>query len=158
MADLNSAASLFISGWQLSGIYQFQSGAPINFSNIFFNGSFDEIDLQGDQRSTDRWFNTTAGFVTASSAQPVNNVRTFPLRLSNVRTDAINNIDLSVIKKTQILEGKNLEFGRSSSTPSIMSSCPAPNTNVTQATFGQIVASNQANYSRRIQLTVKFVF
>jgi hypothetical protein len=35
---------------------------------------------------------------------------------------------------------------------------PAPNTNVTQASFGQIIASNQANYPRRIQLTVKFVF
>jgi hypothetical protein len=35
---------------------------------------------------------------------------------------------------------------------------PAPNTAVTQASFGRIIASNQANYARRIQMTLKFVF
>jgi len=157
-SDVGSVASLFISGWQFSGIYQYQSGAPINFGNIFFSGSFDDIALSGDQQSTGGWFNTTAGFVTASNAQPVSNIRTFPLRLSNVRTDAINNIDLSVIKKTQIWEGKNLEFRAEFINAFNHPLFPAPNTNVTQAAFGQIIASNQANYPRRIQLTVKFVF
>lgn len=158
IADLNPVASLFVSGWQLSGIYQFQSGAPINFGNIFFTGSFDDIALSGSEQTTGRWFNTGAGFVTASNAQPVSNIRTFPLRLSNVRTDAINNVDLSIIKKTQIWEGKNLEFRAEFINAFNHPLFPAPNTNVTQAAFGQIVASNQANYPRRIQLTVKFVF
>ncbi len=158
LADVNTIASYIISGWQVSGVYQYQSGAPIGFGNIFFTGSFDDIDLPGDQRSTDRWFNTAAGFVTASAAQPVSNVRTFPLRLSNVRTDAINNIDLSVIKKTQILEGKAVEFRAEFINAFNHPLLPAPNTNVTQAAFGQIIASNQANYPRRIQLTLKFTF
>lgn len=158
LANLPTAASLIVSGWQLSGVYQYQSGAPINFGNIFFTGSFDDIDLSGGQRGTDRWFNTAAGFVTAAAAQPVSNVRTFPLRLSNVRTMAINNIDLSILKKTQILEGKHLEFRAEFINAFNHPLFPAPNTNVTQAAFGQIIASNQANYPRRIQLTVKFVF
>lgn len=158
LANVNSVASYVVSGWQFAGVYQYQSGAPIGFGNIFFTGNFDDIDLPSSQRTTDRWFNTTAGFVTASAAQPVANLRTFPLRLSNVRTDAINNIDLSVIKKTQILEGKNLEFRAEFINAFNHPLLPAPNTNVTQASFGQIIASNQANYPRRIQLTVKFVF
>jgi hypothetical protein len=158
LADTHAVASYIISGWQVSGVYQYQSGAPIGFGNIFFTGSFDDIDLSGDQRTTDRWFNTAAGFVTASAAQPVSNVRTFPLRLGNVRTDTINNIDLSVIKKTQILEGKNLEFRAEFINAFNHALLPAPNTNVTQASFGQIIASNQANYPRRIQLTLKFTF
>jgi hypothetical protein len=158
LANLGSVGSYVVSGWQLSGVYQYQSGAPIGFGNIFFTGSFDDIPLSGSQRSTDRWFNTAAGFVTASNAQPVANIRTFPLRLSNVRTDAINNIDLSVIKKTQLWEGKNLEFRAEFINAFNHPLLPAPNTNVTQASFGQIIASNQANYPRRIQLTVKFVF
>lgn len=158
LSNVNTFGSYFISGWQLSGVYQYQSGAPINFGNIFFTGSFDDIDLPNGQRSTDRWFNTAAGFVTASSAQPVSNIRTFPLRLSNVRTDPINNIDLSVIKKTEILEGKNIEFRAEFINAFNHVLFPAPNTNVTQASFGQIIASNQANYARRIQLTLKFVF
>ncbi|MBL8187487.1 MAG: TonB-dependent receptor [Acidobacteria bacterium] len=158
LANVNSVASYVISGWQLAGVYQYQSGAPIGFGNIFFTGNFDDIDLPSSQRTLDRWFNTAAGFVTASAAQPVANLRTFPLRLSNVRTDAINNIDLSVIKKTQILEGKHLEFRAEFINAFNHPLLPAPNTNVTQASFGQIIASNQANYPRRIQLTVKFVF
>lgn len=158
LANVNSVASRVISGWQFSGIYQYQSGAPIGFGNIFFNGSFDDIPLPGNQRTTDRWFNTAAGFVTAAAAQPVANIRTFPLRLSNVRTDAINNIDLSVIKKTEILEGKNLEFRAEFINAFNHPLLPAPNTTVTQAQFGQIQASNQANYPRRVQLTLRFVF
>jgi hypothetical protein len=158
LSNLNPVASRIVSGWQISGIYQYQSGAPINFGNIFFTGNFDDIDLSGDQQSTDRWFNTAAGFVTASAAQPVSNVRTFPLRLSNVRTDAINNVDLSVIKKTEIWEGKNLEFRAEFINAFNHVLLPAPNTNVTQASFGQIIASNQANYARRIQMTLRFVF
>lgn len=158
LANVNSFASHFISGWQVSGIYQYQSGAPINFGNIFFTGSFDSIALSSGERTIDRWFNTAAGFVTAANAQPVSNIRTFPLRLGNVRTDAINNVDLSVIKKTQLWEGKNLEFRAEFINAFNHPLLPAPNTNVTQASFGQIIASNQANYPRRIQLTVKFVF
>ncbi len=158
LADLPAIASYLISGWQLSGVYQRQSGAPIGFGNIFFNGSFDDIALSSDQRSTDRWFNRDAGFVRGSNDQPLSNVRTFPLRLSNVRTDAINNIDLSVIKKTQIVEGKSVEFRAEFINAFNHPLLPAPNTNVTQATFAEIIASNQANYPRRIQLTVKFVF
>lgn len=158
LSNVTSLGSYFISGWQMSGVYQYQSGAPINFGNIFFTGSFDDIALSGGQQSVDRWFNTSAGFVTASNAQPVANVRTFPLRLSNVRTDAINNVDLSVIKKTQLWEGKHIEFRGEFINAFNHVLLPAPNTNVTQASFGQIIASNQANYPRRIQLTLKFVF
>ncbi len=56
-----------------------------------------------------RWFNTDAGFNKVSTQQLGSNVRTFPLRLENVRTDTVNNIDLSLIKNTQIA-GKTLEL------------------------------------------------
>lgn len=158
LANVNKAGSYIISGWQLSGIYQYQSGSPIGFGNIFFRGNFKDIALPGDQRMVDRWFNTAAGFVTAAADQPVSNVRTFPLRLSNVRTQAINNVDLSIIKKTQLWEGKNLEFRGEFINAFNHVLLPAPTTGVTSAAFGQIVASNQANYPRRIQLTLKFVF
>ncbi len=156
--NVNRFGSYFINGWQLSGIYQYQSGSPINFGNIFFTGSFNDIALPSDQRTTDRWFNTNAGFVLPSASQPVANVRTFPLRLSNVRTQPINNIDLSVIKKTQLFEKKELQFRAEFINAFNHVLLPAPNTTVTSAAFGQIVASNQANYPRRIQLTLKFVF
>jgi len=35
---------------------------------------------------------------------------------------------------------------------------PSPNTTPTSGAFGQAVASTQANYPRRTQLTAKFLF
>jgi len=105
------------------------------------------------------------GFNRDGSFQLVNNVRRFPLRFSHLRGDQINNIDLSVIKKTEILENKNLEFraeflnafnhvlfplGNGTTTGVI--------TSPTSASFGRVVASTQANYQRRIQMTLKFTF
>jgi hypothetical protein len=39
-----------------------------------------QILLPADQLTTSRYFNTSAGFVTAANAQPVANLRAFPLR------------------------------------------------------------------------------
>ena len=157
-ADVNKAVSYVISGWQMATVYQYQSGVPIAFGNIFFNGNFRDIALSGDDQSLSRWFNTDAGFVTASNAQPVSNVRTFPLRFPFVRTDSINNLDFSLQKKTEILENKNVEFRADLLNALNHVLFPGPNTNVTQTTFGQITASQQANYSRRVQLTLKLTF
>ncbi len=157
-ANVNRATSYFVSGWQVAGVYQFQSGVPLGFGNIFFTGNVKDIKLSGDEQSVARWFNTSAGFVTAAAAQPVSNVRTFPLRFGFVRTDQISNIDLSVIKKTEIVENKNLEFRAEFINAFNHVLLPGPTTGVTSAAFGQIVASNQANYARRVQLTLKFVF
>jgi hypothetical protein len=157
-ADINKVASYVISGWQISGVYQYQSGAPIGFGNIFFNGNFSDIALSGDEQTLSRWFNTDAGFVKASNAQPVSNVRTFPFRISNVRTDSINNIDLSVIKKTEILENKNVEFRAEFLNAFNHALFPGPNVTVSGADFGQINPSTQANYARRVQMTLKFTF
>jgi hypothetical protein len=55
LQNVNTAASYIVSGWQLSGVYPYQSGFPIGFGNIFFTGNFDDLDLPSDQRTTARW-------------------------------------------------------------------------------------------------------
>lgn len=144
-------------GWQLSGIYTFQSGSPINFGNVIYNGNFSGIPLSGSEQTLGRWFNT-AGFEKGAALQLDRNIRTFPLRLSNVRTDIMNNWDLSAIKNTRFGEKWNAqfkaEFLNAFNTPLF----PAPNTTPTVVAFGTIQPSTQANYPRRIQLTLKLLF
>ena len=78
-----------------------------------------DIVLPSDQRTIQRWFNTDAGFnKVANQQRTTRQVRTFPLRFSFLRGHDINNADLSVIKRTEIREGKNWSSGRSSSMPS----------------------------------------
>ncbi|MEO6725207.1 MAG: TonB-dependent receptor [Blastocatellia bacterium] len=202
-AGVNRLASYFVSGWQVAGVFQLQSGVPIGFGNVFYYGDLKDIAISGDEQSDARWFNTKGfvalrngstvirntsgqpvwvdfndpckttynatscagtplanptGFNRDGTFQPVSNVRTAPLRLPFLRSDKISNIDLSVIKKTEIFEHKNIEFRGELINAFNHVLFPGPQTGVTSAAFGQIVASNQANYARRIQLTLKFVF
>lgn len=158
---LNTATGFLnglVGGWQLSGVYTFQSGAPINWGNIIFRGDINNIKLDGSAQGVNRWFNTDAGFERAAALQLANNVRTFPLRFGFIRADKTNNYDLSILKNTRIRENMNFqvrgEFLNAMNHPLF----PAPNTTPTVAAFGTSVASTQANYPRRVQLTAKFIF
>lgn len=163
-ADVNGVVSAFISGWQLSGIYTFQSGFPLSFGNIIFTGNLDDIPLPASERTVARWFNTDAGFNRNSAQALASNIRTFPLRLENVRSHTVNNVDLSLIKNTSVV-GKTVElrldalnalnhplFPRGNSTTTGIITTPTANN------FGATVSSTQENYARRVQVSVKFIF
>ena len=159
-ASARPAADALIGGWQIQGIYTYQSGFPIGFGNIIFTGDLDDIALPASERTVARWFDTDAGFNKVSAQQLGSNLRTFPLRLDSVRTDTVNNIDLSVIKNTSVA-GKNLQLRFESLNALNHPLFPAPtgnSLNPTATTFGTISASTQQNYARRTQVMVKFIF
>lgn len=80
------------------------------------------------------------------------------MRFGFIRADKINNFDLSVIKNTQIFERLNVQFKGEFLNAFNHPLFPAPNTTPSVVAFGQAVASNTANYPRRTQLTIKFIF
>lgn len=155
--DVNPVLDAIIGGWQLSGIYAFQSGRALGWGNILFTGNIDDIDLPSSERTRVRWFNTDAGFNKVTAQQLGSNIRTFPLRLDNVRGHEINNVDLSLIKNTMI-KGRTLQFRAEALNAFNHVLLPGPNTTPTAAAFGQISASTQENYPRRVQAMVKFIF
>ncbi len=160
-SDVHPVADIFIGGWQIAGVYQFQSGVPITWGNILFTGNTDDIDLPRSERTPQRWFNTDAGFNKLAAQQLASNVRTFPLRLSNVRTHEVNNIDASIIKNVSVGSGRMLQFRFEALNALNHVLLPGPNNNQTNPTnnsFGQVIASTQANYPRRVQLMAKFIF
>jgi len=158
LTNVNKVGNAIIGGWQLTGIYQYQSGSPISFGNLIFRGDVKNLPLPGDQRTVARWFNADAGFEKAAPLQLASNIRNFPLRFSGVRTANINNYDLGLFKNYRIRENKTIQFKGEFLNAFNRVLLPAPNTNPTVPAFGQIQASTQANYPRRIQLTLKFLF
>jgi hypothetical protein len=150
--------SKIISGWQISGIYAYQSGVPIGWGNIIFTGDTDAIGLSRGQRSLGRWFNVDAGFNRVAAQQLGSNVRTFPLRVDSVRNDPISNVDLSLIKNTSIRNGRTVQIRFEALNAFNHPQFPGPNTNPTAVGFGTISASTQANYPRRVQVMAKFLF
>ncbi len=158
LGNVNPVVSRFVSGWQLQGIYAYQSGVPIGFGNVIFTGDVKNIRLPGDQQTVARYFNTDAGFNRVVAQQLAANVRTFPLRFGFLRATPINNYDLSLLKNTEIWENKTLQFRAEFLNAFNHPLFPGPNTNPTVVQFGTIQASTQDNYARRIQLALKFMF
>jgi hypothetical protein len=171
-AGVNKVAREIIGGWQLQGIYTFQSGRPIQFgqtvvsypwaragtnSGVMYFGDIHDIRLPHSQQTVDHWFNT-AGFVKTSSQLIDTNyqLRTFPLRFGFIRPDPLNNFDLSVLKNTRIAEGKDFQFRLEAINAMNHPNFAAPVTNPTASNFGQVTSVQ--NYSRRLQFTFKFVF
>jgi hypothetical protein len=145
-----------VGGWQAEGIFVAQTGAPLAWGNIIFNGNVEDIPLSRGQRGVSQWFNVNAGFVRNSAQQLANNLRTFPTRLSGVRGPGITNFDLSAIKSTRIHEKAKVEFRVESLNAMNHPLFANPNVDPTSSAFGVISAQN--NNPRRIQLSLKAVF
>ena len=169
LSDADGFLNVLVGGWQVQGVYTYQSGFPIPFGaynantavtsgDLFYNGG----DISIGNPTTDRWFNTDAftSILTDSSnnATPVNHLRTLAYRFDDVRRDSINNIDLALLKNVDLRGDMQLQLRAEFINAFNEAYFPVPVTTATSSTFGQISASNQSNYARRAQIGVKLVF
>ena len=164
LKDSRGVASRLVGGWEVSGIWSIQSGFALPWGNVIYYGDPANIQLPLDQRTPEHWFNV-AGFETASAKQLLGNqVRTWPFRFSTLRGPRQNNVDVALIKDTRISEGKNIQFRLEALNAGNHPYYPNPSMTVTTAQsvkdtgFGQISASTQSNYARRLQMALRFVF
>jgi hypothetical protein len=164
LSGANGWVSRLVGGWQASGIWSLQSGFPLAWGNNIYYGDPANILLPLDQRTPEHWFNIS-GFETASNKQLVGNqLRWWPFRFPTLRRQRQNNVDLALIKQTRIKEGMNAEFRAEALNAFNHPYFPSPNMTVTTAQsvkdtgFGQINASTQDNYARRLQLSLRFIF
>jgi len=164
-ANGNGVIDRIIGGWQLQGVYQFQTGFPVAFGSnsltagtttgdIFYLGG--DVGLPTSEQTTDRWFNTDAF---SQLSVPTGHRRTLPFRFSDVRRDNINNVDFSLMKNTRITETMKVQIRLEAINAFNHTYFPAPSTSLGGG-FGTIGigTSNQANYARRIQIGFKFLF
>jgi hypothetical protein len=140
-----------IGGWQLAGIFNFQSGAVAGWGNVIYLGG----DLNWDARNLANAFDRTR-FVTLNTQQLDRNRRKFNSGFSQYRTDKANSIDFSVIKDTAIAEKVKLQFRAESFNFFNHAIFNGPDTNPTSGTFGRI--TSQANLPRTLQLALRLTF
>lgn len=131
-----------VGGWSFQGIYQAQSGPPIGFGNIIFNGNLADMVLPRSERTVERWFNTNAGFDKNSAHALASNIRTFPLRLTGLRADGYNSFDLSLFKAFTITE--RVRFQLRAEAQNALNHCMfnAPNNDPTSTLFGQVTGGS----------------
>jgi len=152
---LPGAASMLLSGWQLSPIYTYQSGPPLAFGNVILLGDIHDVPLPKSERTIYRWINTSV-FNRDNAQQLGSNIRTLSPRFNGVRADAYNFWDLSLLKNTRIKEAVNVEFRFEALNVLNQVTFFGPNTTPNNTAFGQVTA--QRNVPRHMQMTLRVQF
>jgi outer membrane receptor protein involved in Fe transport len=159
--ELPFRGNQFKEGWQLSTIVQLQSGNPVNIvaNNATFTGTNNTVrpDVTGPIAilgTPNRWFDTAPFIV------PVN--RFGSLGRNVVIGPGFNNVDFSVIKRTNLTETQLLEFRWEVFDAFNHANFGQPGRVVGSANFGQITntrfATGDSGSSRQMQFALKYKF
>ena len=158
-SSLTGVTGAFLKGWQLSGIGIFNSGSPIfiNQDGDTLNVDSEEIrpnlvagqdpTLPGDQRSLNRWFNTSA-FTRAAvtyGTSPRNPV-VGPGRKA---------VDLSLAKAFQMPNRRQIQFRVEAYNAFNWVNWGSPNGTLGNSNFGII---SSASAGREMQVSLKYMF
>jgi hypothetical protein len=169
--------SYLIGNWNLSGVWQVQSGPALDWSNRFFYGDLKQLKAlmkSEETRSKDmlQWFDgsiawrgSTAppadfvGFEGRTAAQPGSyHVRMFPYRTDAVRADGIKNLDLKIERLFPIKQERGVQarFSVDLLNATNHTNLSAPSTDPTSAAFGRV--TSQRGLSRVIQFNLRVEF
>jgi len=169
-------ANTLIGGWQASGMYQVQSGEPLNFGNVYYSGDPSKLhfNYKSDLVGTGKPMIDVSGFYlptdangkawTSATAQRADtrislayNIPYFPRSMGNTRGPGLNSIDLSVKKKFRVSEWASAEasvnFINAFNHPWFSN----PNLAPSNAAFGTLTGTQQNN-PRYIQLNARISF
>lgn len=153
--DMPWYLNTFAGGWQMGVIYQYQTGEPLSFGNLFYTGCTCNIYTDA-ARSVDLAFNT-GGFVTTSNDQPAFHRRVFPVRPDNrLRRDKLNLWDINVVKNINFSEESKLQLKVDLLNAFNHPLFSSPNTGPTSSNFGKI--TGMWGLPRAIQFNVHFLF
>jgi hypothetical protein len=144
----------FASNWQVSGTWEYQPGAlldwnlpPGNVNNIFFNGDLDDIAL--DDPTREEWFNTDAGFEKDPARVPAAfQKRAFPFRIDGVRSMPLTFTNISIQRNFGAGNGRTWQLRMDAQNVFNRQQWQAPTLIPTSTQFGQVtnVAANQMRF------------
>ena len=137
------------SNWQVTGTWEFQPGALLDWGaqNIFFNGDLDDIAL--DDPTRDEWFNTDAGFERDPARIPAAfQKRAFPFRIDGVRGQKLTFTNLSIQRNFSAGGGRTWQLRMDAQNVFNRQQWQGPTLNPTSTQFGQVttVAANQMRF------------
>ena len=166
-SDMHPIADAIIGGWQIQGLYEWQSGEPLVFPNVFYSGDPYQLvnrlgkkDAQGRRYGVDIPGWDTSGFIalannyTSSSA---NAIRTFPITMGQFRNQRFLKFDVGVSKSFRIREGMKLQFRVEAINLLNAPYFSAPNLDPSSAAFGFTTAPTRQP-PRDIQIGGRFTF
>jgi len=164
-----------VGGWQLSWIYQFQSGPPTTWGNLFYYGDINKIadafkHSESHNRDVHLWFDPSiahlgtapipsgfTGFEGRSANQPgVFHQRVFPARLGSLRADGFRGWDVKILRRFRLAERANFSIAADMLNLTNHTNFGVPVTNPTNRDFGRV--TGQQGVGRTLQFTGRLEF
>jgi hypothetical protein len=157
LGGVNGVADKLISGWQVSGIGQFQTGQPLTATLSFDNPNVGEgsklPNVVGDPNAGPK--TVTEYFNTAAFAIPTQ--YTFGNEgIGAITGPGLSNVDLSLSKNTNITERVKVQFRAEAFNFLNHTILAAPNTTVDSSQFGRITGTKMS--ARQVQFALRFTF
>jgi hypothetical protein len=168
-------------GWNIASSWFYQQGAPLTFGDLIPTGqpinynARSATEYAGLVGTTYPSFNINAFNNNISSTatnipqqglggnnlynfQPVNHIRTFPSQYANLRNDALNDWDASVLKNFNFTSSSRtfLQFRLEAFNVNNRPVFSGPNLSPTSGAFGQILGTQNSN--RVVQIGARLVF
>lgn len=177
-----------LGGFQLQGIYQFQSGTPLTLGNVFYNGNLSDLNVRIDGATIGALGTTNVndnvflrdlrntGFYFQDDSMKVNgqldynlqrndprinlaqNIRTLPSRANNLRNQSINMVDISLIKNFAFTERIKLQFRAECINATNRFHFNGPVLNSRDTNFGRVTNTDTVVLPREYQLGLRLVF
>jgi len=143
-----------VGGFELSLIYEFETGALCSFGNLFYTGQ--TSDIFSTPRTIGQWFNTT-DFVRNSAQVPNGyNIRVFPQYIDGLRTDVINEWHGNLARNFKIKERATMQIRLNMYDLLNRSEFNGPDATPTDSTFGKVTSTFGSNRSLELQGRIIF--
>lgn len=161
--DASGPVEKLVDGWSVSGIITQQKGSPLTMSATTTIGGnrpnwVTGVDpkLPSSRSRAEKvaeWFNTSA--FSTPAAFTLGNV---PRTVGNVRSPGLHNMDLTMVKETQLLEHLHMQFRAEAFNLTNTPHFGLPDTSLSSSTYGQLTALLPSPWAREIQFAAKFTF
>jgi hypothetical protein len=174
-SDWNRALDAIAGGWSIQAIYQAQSGRPVGtWGNLYYNGDVNGLKADYSKVKDGVPIFDTSGFYFHDAAVQTNgvddpakqrndqrirlaqNVRYFPTRVSSVKQQALNLMDLSFVKKFQFTDRVRAQFHVEMLNAFDQPVFNIPNLDPTSSDFGKVTST--LNLPLNVQIAFKLVF
>jgi hypothetical protein len=176
-SEANRVVNALVGDWTITAIASIQSGRPISFTdrarNLYFSGDPASLTANYSGDVSAPVFDL-AGFYFADAAvqtngavdavkqrndqriRLANNVRYFPHRIGNLRSQALNEWQMSFVKRVPITDRIRGQINIELLNAFNQTIFTAPTTDPTNANFGKV--TSQFNLPQSVQIAFKLVF
>jgi hypothetical protein len=152
--------SHIVGNWQVALTYDFQQGPFLTWANNFYYGDLNTVGdtLTQGTKTLNQWFNTSAPFEKNAANAPASyQARVFPVDVTSVRADGVNQWNGNLRRDFRLREGATFEVRLDALNLLNRSQFAAPDNNPLNTTFGKVTATTSTlNRFYQIQGRIRF--